>query len=183
MICEFCGKTFKGEATFKKHHCKQMDRFKQFDENAFELYVAWQKGARVYKADTGINRRLAFTQSRMFEDFLRLLNFQSQHGMKTDTAYPFYLGENIINKNEWCRQETLNKFIIYRAQNENYALSVERSNNYLAGLGLAFETCPKFTLYQLLKDGLISKNLFLSKKVDVNSVLPADWIENLKGVL
>ena len=45
------------------------------------------------------------------------------------------------------------------------------------------ETCPKFTLYQLLKDGLISKNLFLSKKVDVNSVLPADWIENLKGVL
>lgn len=46
VICEFCGKTFKGEATFKKHHCKQMDRFKQFDENAFELYVAWQKGAR-----------------------------------------------------------------------------------------------------------------------------------------
>lgn len=183
MICEFCGKTFQREVTFRKHHCKQMDRFSQFDENAFELYVAWQKGAKVYKADSGINRRLAFTQSRVFDDFMRLLNFQSQRGMKTDTAYPFYLGENTINKYDWCQQETLNKFIIYRAQNENYALSVERSNNYLAKLGLTFETCPKFTMYQLLRDGLVSKNLFLSKKVDVRTVLPADWIENIKSVL
>lgn len=183
MICEFCGKTFQREAAFKKHHCKQMERFKQFDENAFEMYVAWQKGAKLYRPKDGLNRRLDFTQSRYFSDFMKLLNFLSQRGMRADTAYASYLGENTINKYEWCRQETFERFVIYRAQNENYALSVERSVNYLASLGLTLETCPKYTIYQLLKDGLISKNLFISKKIDIKTILPADWITNLTGVL
>ena len=62
-------------------------------------------------------------------------------------------------------------------------MSVERSVNYLASRGLTLETCPKYSLYQFLKDGLISKNLFVSKKVDIKTLLPPDWLENLKEVL
>lgn len=183
MICEFCGKRFKQETAFKKHHCKQMDKFCRFDEGAFDLYVAWLKGAGMYKAGDRANMRMNFVKSRYFDDFLLLKNFQNQCGLKTDTAYATYLAENRITKFDWRKKETLNSFIVYRAHNENYALSVERSVNYLASRNLTFETCPVFSLYQFLKDGLISKNLFLSKKVDVSTVFPKDWLENLKGVL
>ena len=155
MICEFCGKRFKQETAFKKHHCKQMDKFCRFDEGAFDLYVAWLKGARLYKPAERADMRIGFVNSRVFDDFLLLKNFQNQCGLKTDTAYATYLGENAVNKFDWRKKETLDKFIVYRAQNENYALSVERSVNYLASRGLTLETCPKYSLYQFLKDGLI----------------------------
>lgn len=183
MICEFCGKRFKQETAFKKHHCKQMDKFCRFDEGAFDLYVAWLKAANLYKASERVSMRMNFAKSRYFDDFLLLKNFQNQCGMKADTAYAEYLAENRIPKQDWRKKKTLNSFIVYRAHNENYALSVERSINYLASRNLAFETCPVYSLYQFLKDGLISKNLFLSKNVDVSTVFPKDWLENLKEVL
>ena len=183
MICEYCGKRFVKEAAFLKHHCKMMDRFANFDEATFDLYVAWSKGSGSYYPCDKSEMRMRFVKSTYYPDFVKLRQFQLQQGFGDDTAYAFYLGENRINKFTWCLQGIFNKFVAYRAQNENYALSVDRSKRYLESRGYTLETCPMYLLYKFLMTGVISKNIFEEKKIDPKTVFPKEWLENLAQVL
>lgn len=183
MICEFCGKRFKQESAFKNHHCKMMDKFASFDEGAFELWQSYLKGSKMYRPSDKLNQRMKFVKSPLFSEFLYLKRFLIEKEMGGDTAYPFFLGEQSIPKNAWRTKKTIGAFNIYRAKNENYALSVERSENYLKSRDLTLETCPKFILFTLLKQGLISKNIFISKNIDVKDVFTPDWLLELKGLV
>lgn len=102
--CKHCKRTFKREATFLNHKCKDMIRLEQVQsingQQAYQFYKRWLLKTR--KSQQTIE---AFMQSTYFNSLLRFVDFCKSHNVLDPISYIDKMVELKISPSLWDRQE------------------------------------------------------------------------------
>ena len=183
MQCLYCGQTFEDPKRFEKHRCKVMKRMEMITSSLLDTYISYSKhinNKKIKKTDT--EEILKFLKSSSFDFIMKLDRFCSENELNQDDYIKSMLFLK-FRKDKWTTPNVLERYIIYRANHEPDFIGVERSEKYLTKKNIDIMKLSSGELYNLIKDGWVSKHYFSLKKIDLKTLLPKEMLDDLWEVL
>lgn len=136
--CKYCGKKIAKRATFERHECEKMKRYKICKTKkgmaAFDDYRYWisLKGKTVVKLGT-------FVDSKYFNSFIKLQSFMSEKGIPDRKLFIRYGTELKIAPMLWRSQDFYESFIKYYDTNVDPVVQVKNTLRFIVKLSELLE--------------------------------------------
>lgn len=183
LKCQFCGKVFKTEKGFEKHSCEKKQRYLNFDENAFTLWVTFMKISKTKLSTNYEKKKMAFINNSMYNFFVTLTQWCIDMDVVDIEAFIKYCYSLRLPSQLWISDSNYVNFIHWFIKNENKILAIKRSEQYLELNGLALNELSPNRLFFLLLSGKISNKFLTSRNVDVKSILDEGQLNQLGDLL
>lgn len=183
MECLYCGKTFEDPKRFEKHKCKALKNAERITAEIYQVYLTYAKiilNKKIKKDDA--DSFVKFLKSSLFDKMVKLERFISEN--QIDCAE--YLNTMLflkIQPNMWTSQDSIKKYIVYRANHENVGIAYERSKKYIIDHNININECTPGFLFNLIYNGFLSKHYFEIMKIDLKKILPKEYLDDLWEIL
>jgi hypothetical protein len=180
--CRYCGKAYKTQKGFEKHHCEKMDRYNETTEitdyvyNIANLFYKFSKNI----PDTLEERKLIIINSRYYKDIKVLEKWAVETNPINFYEYVHYLYTSKISADNWTKSYVYKNFLFDYLAKEPTASAIERAEKYLANNGLTINTISSNRLYLAILYGHISKKYLDYIHVDVSKKLDPNCWEDVR---
>jgi hypothetical protein len=178
--CIYCGKVYKTQKGFEKHHCEKMDRYNETTEATDYVYNIVNSFYKLSKntPKTLEERKFIIINSRYYKDIKALEKWAIETQPINFYEYIHYLYSSKVSINDWTKSFTYKNFLFDYLAKEPPAIAIKRSEDYLTNNGLTIDTISSNRLYLAILYGHISRKYLEYIHVDVSKILePNCWIE------
>ena len=178
FICKYCGKKFKTEKGFQKHHCEKMERWNNFNWLGYLAFNMFSKSnhIKIYKDDE--KQKMNFIQSHYYKEFDKFGKWVLEMNVIDIPEYIKYLIKFAVPIKEWYCEKTLRWFLCCYLRTESMASAIQRSEKYLQDNNITLETISSSRLYLALRNGFISNKFLLKNNFDYKQILRNNLSEN-----
>lgn len=177
-ICKFCGKQFKTEKGFQKHHCEKMDRWNNFNWFGFLAFNMFSKSNHIKIYDSEEEQKLNFIKSKYYKEFDKFGKWLLEMNVIDVPSYIKYLIKFVIPIHQWCSEKILRCFLYDYLRTEPISCAIVRSEKYLQEHNVSLDNISSGRLYIALKNGFISNRYLQTKNFDYRNLLKNCLSEN-----
>ena len=176
--CVFCNKVLKTESGFNKHMCEKKQRFVEFNEPA---YMVWLMMANIFRTripKDDNEKKIAFVKDSFYNQTVTFTKWVLETEVINLFDYMMFLKQNNVKMTDWTNSRVYHNWLYSFLKNESEAIAIKRSQDYLANNGLDLETISGNRLFLAIKYGKISNKYLKFCNYDVRQkVDEAQWLD------
>ena len=182
--CPFCSKEYKSEKLFKKHTCKQMERFDYCSKKNYLKH--WDILKTIYKIkykkNYFNNPYFDLINSKVYNQAIKFFDFCELYNIEDIRPYLEYANLMHIPLYMCNNNQTYSNFIKWRNVNEHPLLAKERTEKYLSDNNISLNTISQNRLYFGILSGNISSKYLKNIGFDVTKILDNKQLQDISKI-
>lgn len=177
--CKYCGKVYKTQKGFEKHHCKEMDRYHEITDVTEYVFTIFHNTYIENKMpNNSEDRKLFIAKSRYYDIVKSLEKWALETQPINFMEYVKFLKFNLVPFKKWTLDHTYHCFLYQYLREEPDAIAIQRAETFLKNNDLTIDTISSNRLFLAIKFGTISPKYLRYIGVNVAEKLDeGQWLE------
>jgi hypothetical protein len=132
--CPYCNRSYSRESWYRKHNCKQKERFEQVHSMNFirglRVYQHWRKRNGFLHKGKSIKPE-DFINSPFYTTFINLVKFTSENWVITSFRYLDFLIDRRVPEAQWRTEEILSAYREYIRRNDDPKDQIKETHKHI----------------------------------------------------